>query len=273
VCRGPPAWQAPAWQAPAGQARHRQAAAVSVLLRRGRRRRCRWRAGPRRPGPVMAERIVVLGSAWEAASWTSRSGTLRDPASRAAVMNACLSVCGPTGHGLPGVVKEVFLDGVLVEPAMVYSRRVTVARARPLASRSRAKHSMSGRRAWNKRMLRCWRRSDWWRGGERGLGTDSARAACDAGLPADGPGRHRRARESNGGAVIARLRSVVASQAAVGGAPGWRTWRGLRGAVRTFAATAGQPATGKVVAWGPWRCRRVTSGVMAMVMTSLAWEH
>ena len=34
-------------------------------------------------------RIVVLGSACEAASWTSRSGT---PASSAAVMNACLSV-------------------------------------------------------------------------------------------------------------------------------------------------------------------------------------
>ena len=38
-------------------------------------------------------RIVVLGSACEAASWTSRSGT---PASSAAVMNACLSVCGVT---------------------------------------------------------------------------------------------------------------------------------------------------------------------------------
>jgi hypothetical protein len=35
--------------------------------------------------------MVVLGSASEAASWTSRSGT---PASRAAVMNACRSVCG-----------------------------------------------------------------------------------------------------------------------------------------------------------------------------------
>jgi len=37
--------------------------------------------------------MVVRGSAWEAASWTSRSGT---PASSAAVMNACRSVCGPT---------------------------------------------------------------------------------------------------------------------------------------------------------------------------------
>ena len=34
-------------------------------------------------------RMVVLGSAWEAASCTSRSGT---PASSAAVMNACRSV-------------------------------------------------------------------------------------------------------------------------------------------------------------------------------------
>jgi hypothetical protein len=38
-------------------------------------------------------RIVVRGSAWEAASWTSRSGT---QASSAAVMNECLSVCGVT---------------------------------------------------------------------------------------------------------------------------------------------------------------------------------
>src|SRR4029078_11041155 len=35
--------------------------------------------------------MVVLGSACEAASCTSRSGT---PASRAAVMNACRRVCG-----------------------------------------------------------------------------------------------------------------------------------------------------------------------------------
>jgi hypothetical protein len=38
--------------------------------------------------------MVVRGSACEAASWTSRSGT---PASSAAVMHACRSVCGPTG--------------------------------------------------------------------------------------------------------------------------------------------------------------------------------
>src|SRR5438270_648769 len=83
--------------------------------------------------------MVVRGSACEAASWTSRSGT---PASRAAVMNACRSVCGPTGLVIPartatrrtiraapcrssrcpadvggrGVVEQVFLHCVLVEP-------------------------------------------------------------------------------------------------------------------------------------------------------------
>src|SRR5215813_11860156 len=43
--------------------------------------------------------MVVLGSACEAASWTSRSGT---PASSAAVMNACRSVMGRPGLWLPG---------------------------------------------------------------------------------------------------------------------------------------------------------------------------
>src|SRR5215469_14088732 len=42
--------------------------------------------------------MVVRGSACEAASCTSRSGT---PASRAAVMNACRSVCGPTRLTIP----------------------------------------------------------------------------------------------------------------------------------------------------------------------------
>ena len=45
-------------------------------------------------GPLWwSYRIVVRRSACETASWTSRSGT---PASSAAVMNACLSVCGVT---------------------------------------------------------------------------------------------------------------------------------------------------------------------------------
>jgi hypothetical protein len=42
--------------------------------------------------------MVVRGSACEAASWTSRSGT---PASRAAVMNACRMVCGLTRLAIP----------------------------------------------------------------------------------------------------------------------------------------------------------------------------
>jgi hypothetical protein len=64
------------------------------------------------PGPVV--RMVVRGWAWEAASCTSRSGT---GASRAAVMNACLSVCGP-----------IFLS----RPA----RRATRRTIRPAACRS-----------------------------------------------------------------------------------------------------------------------------------------
>ena len=43
-------------------------------------------------------RIVVRGSAWEAASWTSRRAT---PASRAAVMNECRSECGVTRFSIP----------------------------------------------------------------------------------------------------------------------------------------------------------------------------
>ena len=49
-----------------------------------------------------------------------------------------------------GVVEELFLDGVLVDPAIVRSRRVTVARACALASSSRVNISMSARRAANK---------------------------------------------------------------------------------------------------------------------------
>src|SRR5689334_22731648 len=50
------------------------------------------------PGCCGRDRIVVLGSACEAASWTSRSGT---PASSAAVMNMCRSVCGVTSLLIP----------------------------------------------------------------------------------------------------------------------------------------------------------------------------
>src|SRR5215469_18557699 len=46
---------------------------------------------------------------------------------------------------------------------MVHSRRVMVARARPRVSRSRAKHSMSGRRAWNRRRWCWWHQLAYWR--------------------------------------------------------------------------------------------------------------
>jgi len=49
-----------------------------------------WRS---RDPRARSYRIVVVGSACDAASWTSRRGT---PASRAAVMNACRNVCGVT---------------------------------------------------------------------------------------------------------------------------------------------------------------------------------
>src|SRR5215469_12396259 len=38
-----------------------------------------------------------------------------------------------------------------------------VARARPRASRSRAKHSMSARRTWNRRRWCCWHQPAYWR--------------------------------------------------------------------------------------------------------------
>ena len=64
-----------------------------------------------------------------------------------------------------GVIQEFFLHGVPVEPSDGANRRVTVARARPLVSSSRAKLSMSARRTENRAMDRArhqvvnWRRS------------------------------------------------------------------------------------------------------------------
>src|SRR6516164_7591240 len=46
---------------------------------------------------------------------------------------------------------------------MVHRRRVMVARARPRTSRSRAKHSMSARRAWDKRRWCWWHQLAYWR--------------------------------------------------------------------------------------------------------------
>ena len=63
------------------------------------------------------------------------------------------------------IIEQLFFDRVLVEPAMVHNRRVTVARARPRASSSRAKLSMSARRTPNSGRERVrhqvvnWRRS------------------------------------------------------------------------------------------------------------------
>src|SRR5580693_10205504 len=56
----------------------------------------------------------------------------------------------PPDMGCWRVLEEFLFNGVLEEPAMVDSRRVTVARARPRASISRAKHSMSPRRTANR---------------------------------------------------------------------------------------------------------------------------
>jgi hypothetical protein len=55
----------------------------------------------------------------------------------------------PPDMGSRGVLEEFLFNGVAVEPRDGHSRRVTVARARPLASRSRAKPSMSARRTAN----------------------------------------------------------------------------------------------------------------------------
>jgi hypothetical protein len=57
----------------------------------------------------------------------------------------------PTDMYRRGMIQQFLFDGVAVDPAIVHRRRVTVARARPLASRSRAKHSMSARRTPNRR--------------------------------------------------------------------------------------------------------------------------
>ena len=49
------------------------------------------------------------------------------------------------------VVEKIFFDRIPVEPGNGAQPPGDGGRARPLASRSRAKHSMSARRAWNKR--------------------------------------------------------------------------------------------------------------------------
>ena len=72
-------------------------------------------------GPVI--RIVVRGSACDAASCTSRSGT---PASKLTVINACRSVYGVTVLLIPGV-RGGLADGppgaMPVEPPSVRGRK------------------------------------------------------------------------------------------------------------------------------------------------------
>src|SRR5947209_213336 len=67
-------------------------------------------------------RIVVRGSACEAASWTSCSGT---PASSAAVMNACLSVWGRDGLADACTARDLADDppsAVPVQPPAISSQ-------------------------------------------------------------------------------------------------------------------------------------------------------
>jgi hypothetical protein len=73
-------------------------------------------------------RIVVLGSACEAASCTSRKGT---PASSAAVMKACLSVWGVTDFAIPA--RRVVLR--TIRPAPCRSSRRPSARQQVLLDR------------------------------------------------------------------------------------------------------------------------------------------
>lgn len=74
--------------------------------------------GERCSGPILCDRHgarldrhgaarVVRRVGRAAASWTSRSGT---PASRAAVMNAWRSVCGPTRLAIPGTLRRHRVD-------------------------------------------------------------------------------------------------------------------------------------------------------------------
>ena len=62
------------------------------------RQRCRWRAGPACCGPALVDLMVVRGSAWEAASCTSRSGAavaaVAIPGHIAAFAGRRLGACG-----------------------------------------------------------------------------------------------------------------------------------------------------------------------------------
>src|SRR5258708_11828932 len=90
--------------------------------------------------------MVVRGSACDAASCTSRSGT---PASNLAVSgDECVPQrVGPDGLGNPGAAGDPADDppgAVPVQPVPARGQEVgPSARARPRASKARAEHSMS----------------------------------------------------------------------------------------------------------------------------------
>lgn len=88
-------------------------------------------------GPTWSYLMVVRGSACEAASCTSRSGT---PASSAAVMNACLSVCGPTVLVIPA--RRVARRTIRAAPWRS-SRRPSLARKTGPSHRSPTARSMA----------------------------------------------------------------------------------------------------------------------------------
>jgi hypothetical protein len=105
--------------------------------RRGKRRRRRSRAGPGCREPALAYRIVVRGSACEAASCTSRSG---NPLSSAAVMNACRSICGVTALAIPA--RRAVVRTIRPAPCRS-SRRPSLARNSGPSVRSPTARSMA----------------------------------------------------------------------------------------------------------------------------------
>jgi hypothetical protein len=88
--------------------------------------------------------------------------------------HATRSPAGCNGMRSRRVLEKPLPDGVLTESAMVHGLRVTVARARPIASGSRAKPSMSARQTANSGRDRA----------RQQLGTDAARGCLPRGAAA-----------------------------------------------------------------------------------------
>jgi hypothetical protein len=109
------------------------------------------RREPSRPAPMPAGAVLVPG--------TGPGMPVTLPAADSPAGSITRVAAITRQHKTPARATSVTLPGPLFRlPAstgllrrLVHSRRVTVARARPLASRSRAKHSMSARRASNRR--------------------------------------------------------------------------------------------------------------------------